>query len=79
MNHLVGQRFRMLATCTQLLGAADESPRVQRGAQRESLWLLAFGCLSALCLALCGQSPVSGHVAVAASVRCASASASAVQ
>ncbi|HEY0463433.1 MAG TPA: hypothetical protein VGC79_04450, partial [Polyangiaceae bacterium] len=49
-------------------------PRTTRAARPESsLWLLAFGCLTALCLALCGQSPL----ARAEEVSVASASASA--
>jgi len=43
-------------------------------AQRESLWLLVFGCTAALCLALCGQSPL----ARAQTAASASASAGAV-
>jgi len=38
-----------------------------RSARNDSLWLLAFGCVSALGLALCGQSPLA-HADAAATV-----------
>ncbi|HYQ31472.1 MAG TPA: cytochrome c3 family protein [Polyangiaceae bacterium] len=41
--------------------------RATRAAQRQSAWLLAMGCVLALCLSLCGQSP-SAYAEVAPAV-----------
>ncbi|MEI9953090.1 MAG: cytochrome c3 family protein [Pseudomonadota bacterium] len=53
------------------------NPRAKRDARRESLWWLSLGCVSALCLALCGQSPLAradvADVAAVASASMASA------
>jgi hypothetical protein len=53
------------------------NPRAKQDAPRASLWLLLLGCVSAVCLALCGQSPLARAELGAAASASASVSAAA--